>query len=43
MMNYKEKLKKIKTFVFDIDGVFTNGKIMVDSHGNESRSFNTKD
>ena len=43
MMNYKEKLKKIKTFVFDIDGVFTNGEIMVDSHGNESRSFNTKD
>ena len=43
MMNYKEKLNKIKTFVFDIDGVFTNGKIMVDSHGNESRSFNTKD
>jgi len=42
-MNYKEKLNKIKTFVFDIDGVFTNGKIMVDSHGNESRSFNTKD
>ena len=43
MMNYKEKLNNIKTFVFDIDGVFTNGKIMVDSHGNESRSFNTKD
>lgn len=43
MMNYKEKLNKIKTFVFDIDGVFTNGKIMVDSHGNESRSFDTKD
>jgi len=42
-MNYKEKLNNIKTFVFDIDGVFTNGKIMVDSHGNESRSFNTKD
>ena len=42
-MNYKEKLNKIKTFVFDIDGVFTNGKIMVDSHGNESRSFDTKD
>jgi 3-deoxy-D-manno-octulosonate 8-phosphate phosphatase (KDO 8-P phosphatase) len=42
-MNYKEKLNKIKTFVFDIDGVFTDGKIMVDSQGNESRSFNTKD
>tara|TARA_B100000768_G_C11099163_1_gene298303 strand:+ start:181 stop:702 length:522 start_codon:yes stop_codon:yes gene_type:complete len=42
-MNYKEKLNKIKTFVFDIDGVFTDGKIMVNSEGNESRSFNTKD
>ena len=42
-MNYKEKLNKIKTFIFDIDGVFTDGKIMVDSQGNESRSFNTKD
>ncbi|MDA7810239.1 HAD-IIIA family hydrolase [Flavobacteriaceae bacterium] len=42
-MNYKEKLNKIKTFVFDVDGVFTDGKIMVDSEGNESRSFNTKD
>ena len=42
-MNYKEKLNKIKTFVFDVDGVFTDGKIVVDSQGNESRNFNTKD
>ena len=42
-MNYKEKLNKIKTFVFDVDGVFTDGKIMVDSQGKESRLFNTKD
>ena len=42
-MNYKEKLNKIETFVFDIDGVFTDGKIIVDSQGKESRSFNTKD
>ena len=42
-MNYKEKLNKIKTFVFDIDGVFTDGKIIVDSQGKESRFFNTKD
>ena len=38
-MNYKEKLNKIETFVFDIDGVFTDGKIIVDSQGKESRSF----
>ena len=42
-MNYKEKLNKVKTFVFDVDGVFTDGKIVVDSQGNESRNFNTKD
>lgn len=42
-MNYKEKLNKIKNFVFDVDGVFTDGLIMVDSLGNESRFFNTKD
>ena len=42
-MNYKEKLNTIETFVFDIDGVFTDGKIIVDSFGKESRSFNTKD
>jgi len=42
-MNYKEKLHIIKNFVFDIDGVFTNGLIMIDSSGNESRTFNTKD
>jgi len=42
-MNYKEKLNTIETFIFDIDGVFTDGKIIVDSFGKESRSFNTKD
>ena len=42
-MNNKEKLNKVKTFVFDVDGVFTDGKMVVDSQGNESRNFNTKD
>ena len=42
-MNYKEKLNEINTFIFDIDGVFTDGTIIVDSQGNESRCFNTKD
>ena len=35
----QEKLNKIKTFVFDVDGVFTDGKIVVDSQGNESRNL----
>ena len=33
-MNYKEKLNEINTFIFDIDGVFTDGTIVVDSQGN---------
>ena len=27
--NYKEKLKKIKVFVFDVDGVLTNGDLFI--------------
>ena len=27
-MSYKTKLKKIKNFVFDVDGVFTDGSII---------------
>ena len=42
-MSYKEKLIKIKNFVFDVDGVFTDGSIIVDNSGNELRVFNTRD
>jgi 3-deoxy-D-manno-octulosonate 8-phosphate phosphatase (KDO 8-P phosphatase) len=42
-MNYKERLTNIKNFIFDVDGVFTDGIIVVDTDGNESRNFNTKD
>lgn len=42
-MIYKKKLRKIKNFIFDVDGVFTDGSIIVDSDGNEMRVFNTKD
>ena len=42
-MSYKLKLKNIKNFVFDVDGVFTDGSILVDSQGEEYRTFNTKD
>jgi 3-deoxy-D-manno-octulosonate 8-phosphate phosphatase (KDO 8-P phosphatase) len=28
-MNYKTKLKEIKNFIFDVDGVFTNNTVMV--------------
>ena len=42
-MSYKEKLIKIKNFVFDVDGVFTDGSIIVDNSGNELRVFSTRD
>tara|TARA_B100000963_G_scaffold264322_1_gene232438 strand:+ start:6709 stop:7230 length:522 start_codon:yes stop_codon:yes gene_type:complete len=42
-MIYKKKLINIKNFIFDVDGVFTDGSIIVDSDGNEMRIFNTKD
>lgn len=42
-MSYKEKLVKIKNFVFDVDGVFTDGSIIVDNQGNEFRVFSTRD
>ena len=42
-MNYKQKLNNIRHFVFDIDGVLTDGIISVNSEGLESRNFNTKD
>lgn len=29
MMTYKERLNKITTFIFDIDGVLTNGDVMI--------------
>jgi len=41
-MNYKEKLNHIKAFIFDVDGVLTDGKILL-KDGTMSRSMNTKD
>ena len=41
--NYKEKLSKINTFIFDVDGVLTDGEILVTTKGEMYRSLNTKD
>lgn len=43
MQNYKEKLKNISTFVFDFDGVLSNGKIIVTSNGDQLRMTDVKD
>lgn len=44
MANYKTKLRKIKAFAFDVDGVFTTGDVMcLPETGDLVRTFNAKD
>ncbi len=43
MSNYKEDLRNVKAFVFDVDGVFTNGNIFLDPGGEFIRMMNIKD
>lgn len=42
-MNYKTKLKNIEAVFLDVDGVLTNGQVLLDSYGNLLRSMNSKD
>lgn len=41
--NYKEILQDITTFVLDIDGVLTDGSVLVTTQGETLRRMNTKD
>ncbi|MDV7188374.1 HAD-IIIA family hydrolase [Lutibacter sp. TH_r2] len=41
--SYKEILPKITTFMFDVDGVLTNGLVHISSTGELTRLMNTKD
>jgi len=43
MTNYKEKFKNIKNFVFDVDGVLTNGGLYILPSGEFMRKMNAKD
>jgi len=43
MTNYKELLKDIKTFIFDYDGVLTEGIITLTEEGEPLRTANVKD
>ncbi len=43
MANFKEDLQKIKAFVFDVDGVFTDGKLYLSPDGEYVRAVNIKD
>lgn len=42
-MSYKEQLKNIKAFVFDVDGVFTDGSVYLLPGGNMCRVMNVLD
>jgi len=43
MKNYKEILSQIKTFIFDVDGVLTDGSLTITSNGEMLRTMNVKD
>lgn len=43
MGNYKELLKNINTFIFDYDGVLSDGTVMILSNGEQVRSGFVKD
>jgi 3-deoxy-D-manno-octulosonate 8-phosphate phosphatase (KDO 8-P phosphatase) len=42
-MNYKEKLKDIQLFCFDVDGVFTDNIVYLTPDGDQMRTANVKD
>jgi len=41
--NYKEHLASITTFIFDVDGVLTDGRVMITTSGEQYRNMNIKD
>jgi len=41
--NLKEKAINIKFLLLDVDGILTDGKIIIDSYGNELKSFHIQD
>lgn len=43
MTNYKQLLKDVRTFIFDVDGVMTNGVVLLTPEGGMLRSMNVKD
>lgn len=43
MTFFKEKLKKVKGFVFDVDGVLSHDVSPLDEHGDPVRTANVKD
>jgi 3-deoxy-D-manno-octulosonate 8-phosphate phosphatase (KDO 8-P phosphatase) len=43
MKNYKAKLGKINTFIFDFDGVLSDGMVLLNEEGHYLRRTNVKD
>ncbi len=43
MLNFKQALTKITTLIFDVDGVMTDGKVLVMENGEMVRNINSKD
>ena len=43
MSNFKAVLHKIKALAFDVDGVMTDGKVLMYKDGDLLRQFNSKD
>ncbi len=43
MSYFKKALKNITTFIFDVDGVLTDGSVLVMPDGDQIRNFNIKD
>lgn len=42
-MSIESKAARIKLILFDVDGVLTDGKILLHADGNESKTFDIKD
>src|SRR5579863_6776068 len=42
-MSVLEKFKSIRTFVFDVDGVMTDGSVQIFETGEQVRRMNTRD
>lgn len=43
MSNYKELLREVNTFIFDYDGVLTDGSVILLENGDALRTANVKD
>ena len=43
MIMLEEKIKRIRLLLLDVDGVMTDGRIVIDDNGVESKFFNVRD